>query len=433
MRRFIDVNRAGLRGDRLRGSLRVVHRAARGVLGRALGVRGRRASPALRARRRRSGADAGRALVRGRAAQLRENLLRHRDERTALVFAQRMRRASAADLRRAAREVGARRGRRCASSASAAGDRVAGFCRTCRRRSSRCSRRRARRALVVVLAGLRRRRRRSTASGRSRRRCCSRPTATATAARASTRCAQRPQRSRAAARARARGRRAVPRRRAASSRIARARVAVTTISAAARPRELEFEQLPFDHPLYIMYSSGTTGVPKCIVHGAGGTLLQHLKEHVLHTDLKPRRPHLLLHDLRLDDVELAGVRPRGRARRSCSTTARRCIRTASVLVASSPSASGITRLRHQRELSRARSRRPASSRAQAHDLRALRAILSTGSPLAPESFDYVYRDVKPRRAARRRSPAAPTSSRASRSAIRCCRCIAASCSAAASA
>jgi acetoacetyl-CoA synthetase len=50
--------------------------------------------------------------------------------------------------------------------------------------------------------------------------------------------------------------------------------------------EIQFEQLPFDHPLYIMYSSGTTGVPKCIVHGAGGTLLQHLKELILHTDLK---------------------------------------------------------------------------------------------------------------------------------------------------
>ena len=53
------------------------------------------------------------------------------------------------------------------------------------------------------------------------------------------------------------------------------------------PKQIQFLQLPFSHPLYIMYSSGTTGIPKCIVHGAGGTLIQHLKEHQLHCDLKP--------------------------------------------------------------------------------------------------------------------------------------------------
>jgi len=51
-------------------------------------------------------------------------------------------------------------------------------------------------------------------------------------------------------------------------------------------KDLTFKEVPFNHPLYIMYSSGTTGKPKCIVHSTGGTLLQHVKELVLHTDLK---------------------------------------------------------------------------------------------------------------------------------------------------
>ncbi len=51
--------------------------------------------------------------------------------------------------------------------------------------------------------------------------------------------------------------------------------------------DIDFERFAFNHPLYIMYSSGTTGAPKCIIHGAGGSLLQHIKEHQLHCDIKP--------------------------------------------------------------------------------------------------------------------------------------------------
>ena len=73
--------------------------------------------------------------------------------------------------------------------------------------------------------------------------------------------------------------------------------------------EPQFEQLPFDHPLYILYSSGTTGVPKCMVHGAGNALLMHLKELALQSDVKREDNLFLLHHLRLDDVELAHKRP----------------------------------------------------------------------------------------------------------------------------
>ena len=132
---------------------------------------------------------------------------------------------------------------------------------------------------------------------------------------------------------------------AAPSRWARLRRAVR------RRGRIDFARLPFDHPLYILYSSGTTGVPKCIVHGAGGTLLQHLKEHQLHCDVAAGRPALLLHDLRLDDVELAGRRASPPARRCCSTTARRSIADGQRAV----------RLRRRRAASRSSAPRPSTS------------------------------------------------------------------------
>jgi acetoacetyl-CoA synthetase len=158
------------------------------------------------------------------------------------------------------------------------------------------------------------------------------------------------------------------------------------------PAGIEFAQLPFDHPLAILYSSGTTGVPKCIVHGQGGTLLQHLKEHRLHTDLKQgdrlfyfttcgwmmwnwlvsglaTGATLLLYDgspfhpganSLWDFAEQEGMTVFGTSAKYIDAIAKLKLRPC-----------------------------------ETHDLSRLQTMTSTGSPLAPESFDYVYRDVKP--------------------------------------
>ena len=153
----------------------------------------------------------------------------------------------------------------------------------------------------------------------------------------------------------------------------------------------EFAQLPFDHPIYILYSSGTTGVPKCIVHGAGGTLLQHSKELMLHGDLKPgdRFLYFTTTGWMMWNWLVSGLLTGARV----------------VLFEGSPAYpnldvlwqlaedEGLTHFGTSAKFiggCRNKGLRPGND----HDLSALRVIFSTGSPLLPEDFDYVYEAIK---------------------------------------
>ena len=158
------------------------------------------------------------------------------------------------------------------------------------------------------------------------------------------------------------------------------------------PGEIDYAQLPFDHPVFILFTSGTTGKPKCIVHGAGGSLLQTLKTFKLHFDVRPgeRFFYYCTTNWVVWNVLFAGM----------------CSEATVMLYDGSPFAregrilfdyaekERITHFGTSAKFIDALAKRRLRPR-ESHDLSSLKMIISTGSPLAPESFDYVYDAVKP--------------------------------------
>jgi acetoacetyl-CoA synthetase len=160
---------------------------------------------------------------------------------------------------------------------------------------------------------------------------------------------------------------------------------------AKEPTDLHFEQVPANHPLYILYSSGTTGVPKCIVHGVVGTLLQHIKELKLHSDVK--REDTIFY------FTTCGWMMWNWLVSSLALGARVFLYDGSPF---HPDPAAMWRMTQDEKITiygtsakyLAALEKAGVRPKESFDLTPLKAILSTGSPLSSESFDFVYRHIK---------------------------------------